>query len=116
MTPRDGWIAAGDFVLPDFLAGVGIERQDAFPSRDIHYAVYDDGCDLGIAANAPAAARSISLFFRAKLIGPGRLQLGDVACGDLVERRKSSARGVAAVARPVARGWRLREHRYREKK
>ena len=88
-------------MLPDFFAGLGLERRDATGCGQIHHAADDDWRDLGIVA--------------ADRVGPRLGERGDVRRVDLFQRRMAAAHDIVAIHRPVAAGWRLCEQE-REKR
>ena len=81
------------FVMPDQIAGSGVEREHLKVRRDdVHNAVQHDG-----RGEQPLAVV-------ARLKNPGRLQAADVAGVDLIERAIAPGEIRAAVARPVGAG------------
>jgi hypothetical protein len=82
-------LAGRQFVVPDFLAGLGINCQHFVSGGKVHDSVDGDGRDFQAAAFD-------------QFHGPGLRQLRDVLRIDLLERGITRTRGIVTIHRPVA--------------
>ena len=88
--------AAGDRMLPELLAGLGIERDDAIRGRQVHHAVDDDRRRLGIhrRRHRPARPARRRSAWACRLIRPGLREA----------RRRSWRRSASAANSRCRRG------------
>jgi hypothetical protein len=92
-----GRVALGQWVAPDFLAGLRFERYHKISRRNVHQSVDHDRRDLRADA---FASRDFS---SASRVGPGRGQLRNVGRIDLGERGVARAGRIVVIRGPVAR-------------